>query len=604
MIREGMFIEDRYEILEKIGMGGMSVVYKAKCHKLNRYVAIKFLKPEYCEDKSFVQKFQIEAQSAAALLHPNVVSVYDVNEYEGTYYIVMEYVDGITLKQYIDRNGALPMKEATSIAIQVGQGIEAAHAAGIIHRDIKPQNVLISREGKIKVTDFGIARTTTANTISQDVLGSVHYISPEQARGGQVDARSDIYSFGIVYYEMVTGELPFDGDSTVSIALKHIQESVPLVGDIVPNVPMSVEKIIEKCTQKKPERRYQRMTSLINDMKTSLISPNEDFVGLEPEMQDNATVLMSAADAEFLRQESGRPIRGSHMREDEYDDYDDYDEDEFDELDNEIEFYDEDEKEEYRDKKTDRKKFDKILLICGIAAGVIILAVLAVVCVKTFSSGGCSGTKIEQLDVPNVVNMTVDEAKKALEDKGFKVKTEYKSSDTVEKDHVIAQSIKKGEKVKEGDTITITVSTGNEPVVLKDYAGMSQNEAETELKKLGLKVKVTTEYSDDVEIGKVIKTNPEPNSKVNKDDTVELIVSRGQEVKKVKTPYLIGMSKAEAINTLQDRNLEYKITEQESEGNGGIVIAQNPSDGTEVEETATIEIIVGVEPETQTEEEN
>ena len=325
MIRPGMFMEDRYEILDKIGAGGMSDVYKAKDHKLNRFVAIKFLTQEYCEDKTFVAKFQIEAQSAAALLHPNVVSVYDVNEADGIYYIVMEFVDGITLKRYIDRNGRLPIKEATSIAIQVGQGIEAAHNANIIHRDIKPQNVLISREGKIKVTDFGIARTTTANTISQDILGSVHYISPEQARGGQVDERSDIYSFGIVFYEMVTGELPFDGDSTVSIALKHIQESVPLVSDIVDGVPSSVVRIIEKCTQKKPDRRYQKMSSLLADLKTSLISPNEDFVVLEPETQENATILMTDADVRVIR-ESGNGRRQRAAVQDRYDDeYDEYD---------------------------------------------------------------------------------------------------------------------------------------------------------------------------------------------------------------------------------------------------------------------------------------
>ena len=340
MIRVGMFIEDRYEILEKIGSGGMSDVYKAKCHKLNRFVAIKFLKPEFCEDKNFVAKFQIEAQSAAALLHPNVVSVYDVNEYEGVYYIVMEYVDGITLKQYIDRNGRLPIKEATSIAIQIGQGIEAAHNANIIHRDIKPQNVLISREGKIKVTDFGIARTTTANTISQDILGSVHYISPEQARGGQVDERSDIYSFGIVYYEMVTGALPFDGDSTVSIALKHIQETVPPVSELINNAPTSIVRIIEKCTQKKPERRYQKMSSLLADLKTALISPNEDFVVLEPEATENATIMMSARDAQRLREEGAQANQRRIVRQqsaDEYEtfnDFDDaYDDDDYDEYD-------------------------------------------------------------------------------------------------------------------------------------------------------------------------------------------------------------------------------------------------------------------------------
>ncbi len=612
MIREGMFIEDRYEILEKIGMGGMSVVYKAKCHKLNRYVAIKFLKPEYCEDKSFVQKFQIEAQSAAALLHPNVVSVYDVNEYEGIYYIVMEYVDGITLKQYIDRNGALPIKEATSIAIQVCQGIEAAHAAGIIHRDIKPQNVLISREGKIKVTDFGIARTTTANTISQDVLGSVHYISPEQARGGQVDSRSDIYSFGIVYYEMVTGELPFDGDSTVSIALKHIQESVPLVGDIIENVPMSVERIIEKCTQKKPERRYQKITSLISDLKTSLISPNEDILGMEPEMQDNATVLMSEEDVEFLRRENPRTIRNSHMRKDEYEDYDEYEEyEEYDDLDDEIEYVDDDyEEDDYREKKMDRKKFDKILLICGIAAGVIIIGVLAFVCIKTFSSGsGCGGTKIEQIDVPNVVNRSKEDAEKALKEKGFKTKIEYKASDTVKKDYVIAQSIKNGEKAKDGDTIVLTVSSGNEPVILKDYAGLAQAEAESELKKLGLKVKITTEYSEDVEIGKIIKTNPEPNAQLAKDDTVELIISRGKEEKKIKTPALLGYDESTAKNYLYQFNLEPKVYYEESDSHVGEVIKQNPKEGTEVDEGAVIEITIAKakpepkpEPEPETEE--
>ena len=601
MIREGMFIEDRYEILEKIGMGGMSVVYKAKCHKLNRYVAIKFLKPEYCEDKSFVQKFQIEAQSAAALLHPNVVSVYDVNEYEGTYYIVMEYVDGITLKQYIDRNGALPMKEATSIAIQVCQGIEAAHAAGIIHRDIKPQNVLISREGKIKVTDFGIARTTTANTISQDVLGSVHYISPEQARGGQVDSRSDIYSFGIVYYEMVTGELPFDGDSTVSIALKHIQESVPLVGDIVPNVPMSVEKIIEKCTQKKPERRYQKISSLISDLKTSLISPNEDIAGYEPEMQDNATVLMSAEDAQLLRAESPRTIRNKHMRSDEYDDYNEYDE--YDDLDDEIEYIDDYEQDNYRAKKMDRKKFDKILLICGIIAGVIIIGVLAFVCIRTFSSGsGCGGTSIIKVEVPSVINMTKDDAVKTLKDKGFKTKIEYKSSDTVKKDYVIAQSIKNGEKAKEGDTIVLTVSSGNEPVILKDYTGLTQAEAESELKKLGLKVKITTEYSEELEVGKIIKTNPAANTQLTKDDTVELIISRGKETKKIKTPLLTGYTENDAKNILIQLNLEYKVYYDDSQGTKGQVISQNPKEGSEVEEGSIIEFTVSTkEPETETE---
>ena len=253
MIRKGMFIGDRYEIIDKVGSGGMSDVYKAMDHKLNRFVAVKVLKAEFCQDKSFISKFKIEAQAAAGLAHPNIVNVYDVGEDQGIHYIVMELIDGITLKKYVEKKGKLSVKDAVSIAIQVAQGIEAAHNNGIVHRDIKPQNIIISREGKVKVTDFGIARAASANTINSNAMGSVHYISPEQARGGYIDEKSDIYSLGITIYEMITGRVPFEGDSTVTIALQHIQEEIPSPKLFVPDLPISVEKIIEKCTQKKPE---------------------------------------------------------------------------------------------------------------------------------------------------------------------------------------------------------------------------------------------------------------------------------------------------------------------------------------------------------------
>ena len=245
MIRKGMFIGDRYEIIDKVGSGGMSDVYKALDHKLNRYVAVKVLKDEFSEDKSFVSKFKVEAQSAAGLAHPNIVNVFDVGEENGLYFIVMELVEGITLKKYIEKKGKLPVKEAVSIAIQIAQGIEAAHNNHIIHRDIKPQNVIISREGKVKVTDFGIARAASANTINSNAMGSVHYISPEQARGGYIDEKSDIYSLGISLYEMITGKVPFEGDSTVTIALQHINEELPSPKLEVMDLPISVEKIIE-----------------------------------------------------------------------------------------------------------------------------------------------------------------------------------------------------------------------------------------------------------------------------------------------------------------------------------------------------------------------
>ncbi len=253
MLRKGMFLADRYEILEQIGNGGMSDVYKAKCHKLNRYVAIKVLKPEFSQDTSFVSKFRVEAQSAAGLSHPNVVNVYDVGEENGIHYIVMELVEGITLKKYIEKRGKLPYKEAVSIAIQVANGMEAAHKHHIVHRDIKPQNIIISKEGKVKVTDFGIAKAATSSTInSSAAMGSVHYMSPEQARGGYSDERSDIYSFGITLYEMLTGKVPFDGDTTVAVAVQHIQDAIPAPSEIAEDVPLSVDKIVLKYPHPQP----------------------------------------------------------------------------------------------------------------------------------------------------------------------------------------------------------------------------------------------------------------------------------------------------------------------------------------------------------------
>lgn len=280
MIKLGMLIGDRYEILDKIGTGGMSDVYKAKDQKLNRFVAVKVLKQEFSENKNFVSKFRVEAQAAAGLMHPNIVNVYDVGEEDGIHYIVMELVEGITLKKYIEKKVMLTTKEAISIAIQVAMGIEAAHNNHIIHRDIKPQNIIISKEGKVKVTDFGIAKAASSNTITSNVMGSVHYTSPEQARGGFSDAKSDIYSMGITFFEMLTGRVPFNGDTTVAIAIKHIQDEMPTPREFVPEIPVSVEKIVLKCTQKSPDRRYQSMEEMIRDLKKSLINPDEDFVQL------------------------------------------------------------------------------------------------------------------------------------------------------------------------------------------------------------------------------------------------------------------------------------------------------------------------------------
>ncbi len=306
MIKIGMTVADRYEVLEKIGTGGMSDVYKAKDHKLNRFVAVKVLKQEFSENKDFLQKFRSEAQSAAGLMHPNIVNVYDVGEESGSHFIVMELVEGITLKKYIEKKARLSVREAVSIAIQVAQGIEAAHNNHIIHRDIKPQNVIISMDGKVKVTDFGIAKAATSNTITSNVMGSVHYTSPEQVRGGFSDEKSDIYSLGITLFEMLTGRVPFNGDTTVAVAIKHIQEQMPSPRDFVPEIPVSLEKIVLKCTQKSPDRRYQSAPELIEDLKRSLISPDEDFVKLDENDETGATKDISPQEIKRIRQQASR----------------------------------------------------------------------------------------------------------------------------------------------------------------------------------------------------------------------------------------------------------------------------------------------------------
>ena len=294
MINIGMLIADRYEILERIGTGGMSDVYKAKDHKLNRFVAVKVLKQEFSENANFVSKFRVEAQAAAGLMHPNIVNVYDVGEEKGLNYIVMELVEGITLKKYIEKKARLSVKETISIAIQVAMGLEAAHNNHIIHRDIKPQNIIISRDGKVKVTDFGIAKAATSNTITSNVMGSVHYTSPEQARGGYSDEKSDIYSLGVTIFEMLTGRVPFNGETTVAIAIKHIQQPMPSPCEFVPEIPRSVEQIVLKCCEKSPDRRYQSMTDLIADLKQSLLHPEDDFVKVIHPDEESLTQVVTS----------------------------------------------------------------------------------------------------------------------------------------------------------------------------------------------------------------------------------------------------------------------------------------------------------------------
>ena len=516
MLTEGMYIADRYEIIGKIGAGGMSDVYKAKDLTLGRFVAIKVLKPEFSEDLNFVTKFRTEAQSAAGLEHPNIVNIYDVGSEKGMHYIVMEYVEGITLKTYIEKKGQLSFKEAVSIAIQVGRGIEAAHSKGIIHRDIKPQNIIISTEGKVKVTDFGIARAASSNTISSDVMGSVHYSSPEQARNGFVDGKSDIYSLGIVMYEMVTGRVPFDGDTTVAVAIQHLQEEIVPPSAYAPNLPISMEKIILKCTQKNPDRRYESMTALLTDLRKALVSPNEDFVVMVPATNQDKTRIIGEDDLKQIKEEADslylKADQAVHARAEEMNRYDE-DEDDAEDVDDD-ELDDEDDGDL-------NPKMEKAITIMGIVAAVVIVIIIIVIVVNLFggikskkqSDTETSRTETTQTEsqnadtvtVPDFRGMTYADAQTEAEKKGLKLENKGEvSSDDYDEGEIANQDPESGKEVEEGTTIGVVISNGKGSVEVPSVTGDSEDDAVSALEKEGFKPNKTYAYDDSVEEGKVI----------------------------------------------------------------------------------------------------
>lgn len=618
MLRRGMFLADRYEIMDRIGTGGMSDVYRAKCHKLNRFVAIKVLKQEFSEDKTFVSKFNIEAQSAAGLMHPNIVNVYDVGDENGIHYIVMELVEGITLKKYIEKKGRLSSKEAISIAIQVAQGIEAAHSHHIVHRDIKPQNIIISKDGKVKVTDFGIARAATSQTINSSAMGSVHYISPEQARGGYSDEKSDIYSFGITLYEMLTGTVPFDGDSTVAVAVQHIQDEIPPASSVVDDIPISVDKIVTKCTQKKTERRYQSATELIADLKKSLVMPDVDFVKMMPMYGD--TIVAQAEDElktdliNSLQDEDEDSLYDDDDVLDEDDDDDAYDDDDEDDDDEDDE--DDEDEEASKDDEEDiedggNEKLDKIMKYIGIGIVVMIIIVTIFVVIKVVSAVGGKSTKSEttteatlastedsdQVSVPDVAGMTEDDAKAALNKVGLGCKISKQNSDTVAEGNVISQSQKADSKVDKNTTITITVSSGSNTFTVPNVVGKTESDASSTLKNAGLTVSIDYSFSDSVSQGNVISQTPSKGSSVKSGDSVTINVSRGKETKTVTVPNVIGLTESQANEALDNAGLKYSVYGyQESSSERGIVIGQSYSSGKEVDEGTVIQLTLSAGP--------
>ncbi len=565
MIKFGMMIGERYEVLEKIGTGGMSDVYKAKDHKLNRAVAIKILKQEFSENANFVSKFRVEAQAAAGLMHANIVNVYDVGEESDLHYIVMELVEGITLKKYIEKKARLSVKEAISIAIQVSLGIEAAHNNHIIHRDIKPQNIMISKEGRVKVTDFGIAKAATSNTITSNVMGSVHYTSPEQARGGYSDAKSDIYSLGISLFEMLTGRVPFNGETTVAIAIKHIQEPMPSPRDFVPEIPISVEQIVLKCTQKSPDARYQSMSELVEDLKRSLITPDEDFVVMNGANTDGETKMMPEKEISQVRSQTGKiaAVTPEPMRLNE------------ESAPAKTKSRTNGEMESRRtassgsrtqsaQKKVREEKEDKIekittilMVVVAVIIGCVVLYIAGrVMGVFPLNGGGESGTgtptpsptitqgAVDQAPTGSGVNSNIAEvpdvssdhsfsqaeATKALTDRGFEVEIIKSTHDTVLKGYVISQTPSAGEQVAFGSTVTLLVSEGADSttVVVPTVLGNTEDGARVALEAVGLTLgKVEEGFSDEYPAGQVYYQSYSAGGNVAQGTAVDIKISVG-----------------------------------------------------------------------------
>ena len=585
---------------------------------LGRFVAIKVLRTEFSEDRTFVAKFRTEAQSAAGLEHPNIVNIYDVGSEDGLYFIVMEYVEGITLKTYIEKKGQLTFKESVSIAIQVARGIEAAHNKQITHRDIKPQNIIISTEGKVKVTDFGIARAASSNTISSDVMGSVHYSSPEQARNGFVDGRSDIYSLGIVMYEMVTGRVPFDGDTTVAVAIQHLQEEITPPSTYASNLPISLEKIILKCTQKNPDRRYQTIEDLLADLRKSLVKPNEDFVVIAPLVDNGKTKIISQDEIKQIKDQRAVEVPTEPVQTETIPPYEE-----------EPETEDEDDIEDEAEESGLNPKLDKAMTIMGIVALAVIVIViiyLIVGAMKLINPGKSNESQTTQTEtqtesqtdsqdtekmivVENVCGQTKEEAQQTLEAQGLYMFEAAQQKSDQPAGTILEQDPVGGSQVLEGSTVNVIVAGDQnvdysddnkdseaEKVVVPSVKGYLEKDAVNALNNAGLKVVKNYEYSDSMDAGKVISQTPAGGSSVDSGTTVTIVVSQGQ--KSVNVPSVLGDTKDAASSKLTGEGLKVAVKEAYSDSvAAGKVISQSIASGKTVPAGTTVTITVSLGPE-------
>ncbi|MTI67593.1 MAG: Stk1 family PASTA domain-containing Ser/Thr kinase [Firmicutes bacterium] len=549
----GKILGNRYEIVEKIGGGGMAFVYKAKCRLLNRYVAIKILRPEFTNDEEFINKFRRESQSAASLSHHNIVNIYDVGSEDNVYYIVMEYVKGKTLKKLIREKGKLSPKRVINIAIEIAEALNHAHENHIVHRDIKPHNIMVTDDGRIKVTDFGIARAASTSTVTNtsNVIGSVHYFSPEQARGGYTDAKSDIYSLGIVMYEMLTGRVPFEGESPISIALKHIQEDIIPPGEIDKNIPKSIDNIVRKAVKKDQSLRYNSSDEILKDLRKAKQFVNEDIVEFKDYNNSPTRVIPAIKD---------------------------------DMIDNK-------EKKDKKNEKGKNKKNNskKLITIFAIVAALIFTGVIA---------GGYLIVKdyliVEEVKVPNLVGKSLENATKDIEKVGLKLEIEdRKHSNTIKKGYIIEQSEPLGANLKVDSTVRVVVSEGPDLVKTPKLVGNMSNEAEILLSEVGLKKgEITYEASDDYPIDVVIKQNPPPQEMLEKGSEIDYVISSGPEKKYIPMPDLVGLTEQDAKRRLISKGflvgeIKYKANNDIPEG---LVSWQSYPVGTEVEKNTTINL--------------
>ena len=654
MLNPGTYLQGRYEILEKIGSGGMSVVYKAKCHTLNRLVAIKVLKEEFASDENFVSKFKMEAQAAARLSHPNIVNVYDVVDEENLHYIVMELIEGITLKNYIEKKELLDSKEAIGIAIQVAQGIAAAHEQHIIHRDIKPQNMIISKDGKVKVADFGIARAVSSQTVnSSAAVGSVHYISPEQARGGYCDERSDIYSFGITLYEMVTGRVPFEGDNTVAVALAHLEDPVVPPGDYNPQVYPGLEDIILKCTKKKPDRRYGSMEEVIHDLRRVLMDPECDIYQNE-EIEEGGdpyqTRPISKDELSQIRDHHRRKSRETGADEAEKgtegletsdeengspDSLSKEDAEEFgDGTGDHRSRYHSSRKREFHKKIPSRKRdedvstqFERMIAAIGIIVAILVVIVVVFVFSRLTGlfwpgSGQDSqenqteavtqSASMEEIQVipdegetimPNVLDLPRDMAESKLKEYDIVMKvTGEEYSENYSKGYVMRQDVDEGTAVEKWSTVGVTISKGSERVDVKalNLSGMDKKQAEEILKDKDLIPSAKEEANDTVPKGKVIRVGTE---EAKAGDTVELFVSSGPKTVQGQVPKLTDGDAAAADALLKAAGLVSGTVTYEYDPSKphGQVLSQSELPGTMLEPQSAVDYVVNDSAQASTE---